>query len=76
MEVKEDTQYWLELLFQEEHHDWDDWDEYGSWGIDWWDYPSSGVVNNMNEYHQMRLMTLLRKLNIRTAKEEANSWGW
>lgn len=75
MEVKEETYYWLELLFQEETSDWNDWDEYG-WGIDWWDYAGSGSVRNMNEYHQMRLLTLLRKLNIRTAREQVNSMGW
>lgn len=75
MQVKEETFYWLEL-FQCDPYEWDYWDEYGSWGIDWWDYPGSGSVDNMNQYHQMKLLTLLRKLDIRTAREEANSNGW
>ena len=76
MEVKEELFYWLELLFQEEQHDWNDYDEFGPWGIDWWDYAGSGHCQDMGEYHKMHLLTLLRKFNIRTAKELANSHGW
>lgn len=76
MEMKEDTQYWMYLLFQEEHHEWDEFDEYGSWGIDWWDYHGSGHIHNMDEYHQMHLVTLLRKFDIRTARKIAKENGW
>jgi hypothetical protein len=75
MEFKEETFYWMELLFQEEHHEWSDWDEYG-WGIMWWDYDGGGVVQSMDELNQMRLMTLLRSLNIKTARKIANERGW
>jgi len=76
MEMKEETQYWMHLLFQEEHHEWDDFDEYGAWGIMWWDYDGGGAVMSMDELNQMHLMTLLRKLNIKTAKQIANERGW
>ena len=76
MEMKEETQYWLHLLFQEEHHEWNDHDEFGPWGIDWWDYAGSGHVRNMGELHQMNLLTLLRSLNVKTARKIADSNGW
>ena len=76
MEFKEETFYWMELLLQEDNHEWDDFDEYGAWGIMWWDYDGGGAVMSMDELNQMHLMTLLRKLNIKTAKQIANERGW
>ena len=76
MEQKEEVHYWLDLLFHEEYRDWDDWDEYGPWGIDWYDYMGSGIVHNMNEYHQMKVLTLLRKFDIPTARYTTEERGW
>lgn len=76
MEEVEARWYWLELFLDDENHQWNDFDEFGAWGIDWWDYPGSGSVNSMNEYYQMHLLTLLRKLDVGTAKRKVKDRGW
>lgn len=76
MQIKEETFYWLDLFFHYDDYDWDDLDECGGWEANWWDYPGSGTVNSMNEYYQMKLLTLLHKLDISTARKEVNYRGW
>ena len=76
MEEQEERFYWLDFLFQEDNHEWDDFDEFGPWGIDWWDYPGSGSVHSMDEYHQMKVLTLLRKLGIGNARLLVKDRGW
>ncbi len=71
-EVKEEL-YWLDFLFPEEDCWYDDWEEYD---YGWYYYGAPGYVGSMDEYHTMRVLTLLRSLNIRTAGAEATDRGW
>lgn len=75
-EANEEAFYWLNLFFQDENRSWDIYDEFSSWDYDWWDFPGSGSVHNMDEYHAMNVMTLLRKLNIGTARTFIRNRGW
>lgn len=72
---KEEFQYWLELFNQEHYYDpiANLWDEDCDW---WYYYGAPGYVGSMDEYHQMKVMTLLRKLNIKSAIELAKEKGW
>lgn len=75
---EKDQYYWLDLIFPE-----DDYHDHGycceicdnPW-FSHYDYYGSGWINNMNEYHQMKVLTLLRSLNIKTAHTEAQDRGW
>ncbi len=75
----EEVEYWLTLIEEEVYwhcpwqHDWDD--DY-TWEHPWWDYYGGGAVNSMNEYHQMKVLTLLRKLNVKTATVVIKERGW
>jgi len=71
----EEVNYWYQFLFQDDNNVWDSFDEFGPWGFDW-DYPGSGLVHNMDEYHQMHLLTLLRKLNVKIAIKIVKQNGW
>ena len=74
MEAKEETFYWMEL-FAEDHYGWhDDWPDDSAW--DWYYYGAPGYLGSMDEYHQMKVLTLLRKLSIGTAKATADDRGW
>ena len=75
----EEVEYWLTIV--EEQVYWDcpwmhDWDDDDIWDHPWWNYAGGGHVENMNEYHQMKVLTLLRKLNISAARTEAKARGW
>jgi hypothetical protein len=73
MEEKEETFYWMELLDQEVYSWYDD--DFD--GIYWWDYYGApGYVGSMDEYHQMRVLTLLRKLSIGNARVIVTERGW
>lgn len=74
-EEKEETFFWLDLYYSYDPYEWTDWDEFG-WGIAWWEYDGGGYVANMDEYHQMHLLTLLRKLGISNARNQAINRGW
>jgi hypothetical protein len=72
----EHNEYWLQIVEQETDcwypYYWDDEDH------SWWSYYGErpGYVGSMDEYHQMKVLTLLRKLNIRTASGLAYERGW
>lgn len=73
-EDKEEFHYWMELFNQETWYDpvepfWCD----GDW---WHYYGAPGYISNMDEFHKMKVTTLLRKLNIKSAKELAKEKGW
>lgn len=66
----------MDLMCEELHYSWYD-DEWEAWGHDdWYNYYGNGHVNDMGEYHLMKLLTLLRKLDITTARDRAKSNGW
>lgn len=73
-ELEDLNVFWQSLFYEDmyERNWWYDDDDYGTW----WSYDGSGSVTSMEQYHKMHLLTLLRSLAIRTAKEEANSYGW
>lgn len=74
-ELEEVNAFW-QSLFYEDMHDCDWWDDdYLSW-YRWDDYMGSGSVENMEQYHQMHLLTLLRSLAIRTARDKTSEYGW
>lgn len=71
--------HWSDLLWAEEYYliyD-DEWDfiEERDWA---WYYMGAphGYCTDVAEYQQMRLLTLLRKLAINTANDQARSRGW
>lgn len=71
---------WPDILWQEEtrwyfEDDSWDWAEERDWA---WFYMGApfGYCNDVAEYQQMRLLTLLRKLAISTARQQAESRGW
>lgn len=63
---------------------------YEDWDYSWWmwgdedEYPydyrdrcyRAGYVSDTDEYHRMKVLTLLGKLNIRTAKTIVEDRGW
>lgn len=77
--IEKEEHHWPDILWAEEtryffEDDWD-WQEERDWA---WFYVGApfGYCNDVAEYQQMRLLTLLRKLAIQTASKEANSRGW
>lgn len=50
-------------------------DEFGFWELEWY-AGMPGSVANMEEFHQMKLLTLLRFLSIGEAKHKTDSMGW
>ncbi len=78
MEEKEEVYFWLSLVLNEDIYEHNCWYCCEECDTGWW-YDAGhgyGNVNNMDEYHQMKLLGLLRKLNIRTATEQVNDRGW
>lgn len=71
--------YWLDLLYPD-----DDYDRWGElYDDDDYDYryysyhdDLPGAVKSMDQYCQMKVLTLLRSLNIISAREEAGEYGW
>lgn len=77
---EKEEHHWTDLLWNEDQHfvydDPIDYEEelyYYQWVYIGCPY---GYCNNMEEYHQMNILTLLRKFAIDTANEEARSRGW
>lgn len=70
-------EYWLTLI-QEQYDEyncwwWMDWDD----DEHWWDYYGRpGYVANMEELHKMKLLTLLRSLNIKSTIPVLKEAGW
>ena len=71
----EDVNAFWQSLFHEDINNCDWWDDDDYW-YRWDDHMGSGSVSSMEQYHQMHLLTLLRSLAIRTARDEANDSGW
>jgi hypothetical protein len=73
-EAKEEF-YWLDLLFPEDdyHNCWYCCEECDS---SWWYDTYYGGVANMDQYHKMKVLTLLRSFRIHAATEEAEERGW
>jgi len=77
MEKVEDGYYYFQLLFQDDNVD--HFEEYYHpfWNqCMWWLHDGDGTCNSMTEYHGMYVLTLLRKLSIKTAKEVVDDKGW
>lgn len=76
-EAKEEHFYWLDLVFQDDGH-YDEWYCCEECSNPWFNYYDGmyGEVSSMDQYHQMKVLTLLRSLDIRTANEEAQERGW
>lgn len=54
---------------------------YERWEEDWWwtdmhDYYYGDNPQNMGEYHQLKLLTLLHRLYIKPAKDALQYQGW
>lgn len=75
--IKEDYFYWLDLILDDEYYI-DDWDCCEWCDSAWFDMYSgtNGYVKNMDQYHRMKVLTLLRSLHLNTATEEAGERGW
>lgn len=72
---REDTDFWLELFLDDEVSGWDWWlDEYPAW-FDMFE-GCDGHVTSMSELYQMRLLTLLRSLSLRTPMLILKERGW
>lgn len=75
----EETEYWIKLVTEEIYwdcpwmHDWDEDDYYGMWS---YYHGMPGEVTSMDEYHTMKVLTLLRKLNLRAARDATKDRGW
>lgn len=65
-------------LFHEDlfPYHYDLYDDYDNYDLYWKDYCPFGYVRNMGEYHQMKVLTLLRSLFIKTAKTVTEEMGW
>lgn len=75
----EEVEYWLTLIEEQEYSycPWfDDWDDDFTWEHAWWHYSGGGYVHNMDELHKMKLLTLLRSLNIKSTIPVLKEAGW
>lgn len=61
-----------EDLFPDEYCHYSYGDDYDYWEDDC----PFGYIRNMGEYHQMKVLTLLRSLFIKTAKTVTEEMGW
>ena len=76
-EAKEENFYWLDIIFQDDdhHNEWYCCEECSSpWFNMYCGMP--GEVLSMDQYHQMKVLTLLRSFRIHAATEEAEERGW
>ncbi len=77
-EEKEEQFYWLDRLVQENWEEANefDYDRHQVWAE--FDYYAwmAGSIMNIEEYHQMKVLTLLRSFRLQTAREEAEYRGW
>ena len=75
---KEEQLYWLDQVVEDnwqEANDWD-YDRHEEWAeFDYWAW-MAGSIMDINEYNQMKVLTLLRKFRLQSAKEEAEDRGW
>ena len=72
----EETEYWLQLVDDQEDSYWYPW---GCWWDDdaWWDdYWYDDGIQSMEQLAQFRLLTLLRLLSLRSARQETEDRGW
>lgn len=78
MKKVEDEYYYFQLLFQEENaHNRFEIHYHPFWMQPfWWSHEGDGTCNSMAEYHGMHVLTLLRKLSVKTAQEVVDDKGW
>lgn len=75
-EEKEEKFYWIDLLFEEQHREWDWVDEFPDWFDLYASYNDGGFCHNMEEFHKMKVLTLLRKLHLNSAYDIVCERGW
>ena len=74
----EENEYWMDIVAAQDDdvypsYWYDDEDDRWTWFTF---YGAPGYVQDMGEYHLLRTMTLLHKLNIKEAKTILTDHGW
>lgn len=71
---QKEKHHWVDLLFEEYYYEfYPDDNELDTY---WMYYGIPGYCDTMGEYHQMKVLTLLRSLSIRYASVSADERGW